>query len=92
MSSFKESIAQNYFSETALPKISQWFSNFSVHQRSNSNATFDRTFVVLGLTMYMLGLVMVATSSIPVGERLKIWRMNVEASFFPISKITNSLL
>jgi cell division protein FtsW len=32
--------------------------------------TFDRGFVLLAIAMYMIGLVMVATSSIPVAERL----------------------
>ncbi|MBU2894838.1 cell division protein FtsW [Colwellia sp. D2M02] len=47
-----------------------WFNRFSAAPAPYSTATFDRGFVVLGLTMYMLGLVMVATSSIPVGENL----------------------
>jgi len=35
-----------------------------------SGQVFDRSFVVLALTMYMIGLIMVASSSMPVAERL----------------------
>lgn len=37
---------------------------------SQNNAVFDRNFVVLALIMYMIGLIMVASSSMPVAERL----------------------
>ncbi len=37
---------------------------------SNNNAVFDRNFVILALIMYMIGLIMVASSSMPVAERL----------------------
>jgi len=36
----------------------------------SSTATFDRGFLVLGVCMYVIGLVMVASSSMPVAERL----------------------
>lgn len=36
----------------------------------NSSITFDRSIVVLAISMYMIGLVMVASSSMPVAERL----------------------
>ncbi|RHW76714.1 cell division protein FtsW [Colwellia sp. RSH04] len=49
-----------------LPK---WITNITIGSEHNT-ATFDRSFVVLGLIMYMVGLVMVATSSMPVAERL----------------------
>ncbi len=34
-----------------------------------SSAVFDRTFVVLAFSMYAIGLIMVASSSMPVAER-----------------------
>ncbi len=37
---------------------------------SSSVATFDRSYLILALSMYMIGLVMVASSSMPVAERL----------------------
>jgi len=37
---------------------------------SSKAATFDRGYLVLGICMYMIGLVMVASSSMPVAERL----------------------
>jgi len=39
-------------------------------QGSHSVDTFDRSYVVLAIFMYMIGLVMVASASIPVAERL----------------------
>lgn len=38
--------------------------------KSTSTATFDRSYLVLGFSMYMIGLIMVASSSMPVAERL----------------------
>ncbi|WP_286263071.1 cell division protein FtsW [Thalassotalea atypica] len=37
---------------------------------SNASVTFDRSLIVLAFAMYMIGLVMVASSSMPVAERL----------------------
>jgi len=37
---------------------------------SSKTATFDRSYLILGICMYMIGLVMVASSSMPVAERL----------------------
>lgn len=37
---------------------------------SNAGVTFDRSFIILAVTLYMIGLVMVASSSMPVAERL----------------------
>ena len=50
----------------------KFFANNSESQKSpiKSNAVFDRSFVVLAIVMYMIGLVMVASSSMPVAERL----------------------
>jgi len=39
-------------------------------QVNPSSAVFDRSFIVLALSMYMIGLIMVASSSMPVAERL----------------------
>ncbi|MGB1199040.1 MAG: cell division protein FtsW [Thalassotalea sp.] len=35
-----------------------------------SVSTFDRTYIILAMSMYMIGLVMVASSSMPIAERL----------------------
>ena len=50
---------------TKIPNLSEWLAN--EHAKV---ATFDRGFVILAIAMYMIGLVMVATSSMPVAERL----------------------
>jgi len=47
-------------------KIPQWLST----EPSRSHATFDRSYVLLAVSMYMIGLIMVASSSMPVAERL----------------------
>lgn len=50
-----------------------WFERFSstrVNHVSNAGVTFDRTFIILAIAMYVIGLVMVASSSMPVAERL----------------------
>jgi cell division protein FtsW len=43
---------------------------FTPEQQSVQTATFDRSFVLLGFTLYTIGLVMVASSSMPIAERL----------------------
>ena len=53
-----------------VPPMPQWINRYMASSTQYGASAFDRTFVVLGLTMYMLGLVMVASSSIPVAERL----------------------
>jgi cell division protein FtsW len=53
------------FERFILPNLPQWLT-----QRSVSVATFDRSYILLAVTMYMIGLVMVASSSMPVAERL----------------------
>jgi len=45
--------------------ISNWF-----NAESRSATTFDRSYIMLAFAMYMIGLVMVASSSMPVAERL----------------------
>lgn len=54
-------MAQNF----SISRISNWFTP----QPSNI-VTFDRSYVILAVMMYMIGLVMVASSSMPVAERL----------------------
>ncbi|MFT5755903.1 MAG: cell division protein FtsW [Alteromonadaceae bacterium] len=51
--------------ELNLPRLPQW-----LNPSSTEVATFDRTYIVLAISMYMIGLVMVASSSMPVAERL----------------------
>lgn len=46
------------------------FNPFSLSNENNDKAVFDRSFVVIALVMYMIGLIMVASSSMPVAERL----------------------
>jgi len=48
-----------------LPSLPQW-----IIPSSTDVATFDRSYIVLAISMYMIGLVMVASSSMPVAERL----------------------
>jgi cell division protein FtsW len=47
-------------------KLPQWLSI----EQSQSSATFDRSYLLLAISMYMIGLIMVASSSMPVAERL----------------------
>ena len=55
------------FSDTASRTFAKFFYTKSAPP---SSAVFDRNFVVLVLVMYMIGLIMVASSSMPVAERL----------------------
>ena len=48
-----------------LPNIPQWLTF-----KSSPAATFDRTYIILAFSMYVIGLIMVASSSMPVAERL----------------------
>jgi cell division protein FtsW len=50
---------------TNIPNLTEWLA-----RENRAVETFDRSFVLLALTMYMIGLVMVATSSMPIAERL----------------------
>ena len=50
--------------------ISQWSMPPWLKMESSSVATFDRSYVILAISMYMVGLVMVASSSMPVAERI----------------------
>lgn len=53
------------FPKFVMPTIPGW-----LDLRSNNDVTFDRSYIVLAFTMYMIGLIMVASSSMPVAERL----------------------
>ncbi|WP_448212935.1 cell division protein FtsW [Colwellia sp. MEBiC06753] len=48
-----------------MPQVPEW-----MKVETNANVTFDRTYVILMVTLYTIGLVMAATSSMPVAERL----------------------
>lgn len=53
-----------------LPQwLQQWLQQWSQPQ-SQYQESFDRSYIMLGVAMYMIGLVMVASASIPVAERL----------------------
>jgi cell division protein FtsW len=53
------------FGLAKVPNLTEWLA------RENTKVeTFDRGFIVLAISMYMVGLVMVATSSMPIAERL----------------------
>jgi len=49
----------------SMPRMPSW-----LIQDSTSVQTFDRGFIFIGFILYMIGLVMVASSSMPVAERL----------------------
>jgi cell division protein FtsW len=48
-----------------LPTLPQWLT-----VNSSRVETFDRTYIILAFAMYIIGLIMVASSSMPVAERL----------------------
>lgn len=64
--SFKLSTVSTFISNlgTSVEKV------FESESTPKSGMIFDRSFVVLALIMYTIGLIMVATSSMPVAERL----------------------
>lgn len=51
--------------QLSLFKMPQWVSS-----PANDVATFDRSYLLLAMAMYAIGLVMVMSSSMPVAERL----------------------
>ncbi|WP_019027205.1 cell division protein FtsW [Colwellia piezophila] len=57
-------------STVSVPTLPEWISRFMGSSNQYDASAFDRSFIVLGIIMYMVGLVMVASSSIPVAERL----------------------
>ena len=50
--------------------IGKNLANIFSPEQKQSCEVFDRSFVILALSMYMIGLIMVASSSMPVAERL----------------------
>ena len=54
----------------SFANLSQWTLPPWLRVESSSVATFDRSYVLLALSMYMIGLIMVASSSMPIAERL----------------------
>jgi len=48
-----------------LPTIPQWLT-----LNTSRVATFDRTYIILAFAMYVIGLIMVASSSMPIADRL----------------------
>ncbi len=60
-----ETSSANNIKQFSLPSLPTWLT-----QGSNPSITFDRSYVVLAIIMYMIGLIMVASSSMPVAERL----------------------
>ena len=54
----------------SFANLSQWSIPQWLKMESSAVSTFDRSYLILALSMYMIGLVMVASSSMPVAERL----------------------
>ena len=56
--------------QAVLSKLVNKFTQFNSPNVHQDSAVFDRSFIVIALVMYMIGLIMVASSSMPVAERL----------------------
>ncbi len=54
----------------SFANLSQWSLPGWLRIESSNVSTFDRSYVLLALCMYTIGLIMVASSSMPVAERL----------------------
>ena len=65
-----ESQMQLPFVQEVLSSLVQRYQKLSFTKVNSDRAVFDRSFIVLALLMYMIGLIMVASSSMPVAERL----------------------
>ncbi|WNC68069.1 cell division protein FtsW [Thalassotalea nanhaiensis] len=50
-----------------LPELPSWLFE---SQTAKNQVTFDRGFIVIAMSMYLIGLIMVASSSMPIGEKL----------------------
>lgn len=59
------SLITSHNSILTMPTLPQW-----LRMESAPSVTFDRGYIVLAVAMYVIGLIMVASSSIPVAERL----------------------
>jgi len=58
------------FYQEVLSNLVSKFTQFNTSNVNQDKAVFDRSFIVIALVMYMIGLIMVASSSMPVAERL----------------------
>lgn len=56
--------------QEVLTRLVNKFTQFNSANVTHDKAVFDRSFIVIALVMYMIGLIMVASSSMPVAERL----------------------
>jgi cell division protein FtsW len=56
--------------QEVMNNISDKFTQLTSPNINADRAVFDRSFIVIALVMYMIGLIMVASSSMPVAERL----------------------
>ncbi len=65
-----ESQMQLSLVQETFGKIANKFNSFSSPNVNHNQAVFDRGFVVIAIVMHMIGLIMVASSSMPVAERL----------------------
>lgn len=65
-----ESGMQLPFAQEVLSSLANKYNKFALFSVHNDRAVFDRSLIVLALVMYMIGLIMVASSSMPVAERL----------------------
>ncbi len=65
-----ESQMQLPFYQEVLSNLANKFTQFSSPDVDQDRAVFDRSIIVIALVMYMIGLIMVASSSMPVAERL----------------------
>ena len=64
-----QSIAKT-IAQVPVPPLPEWINRLMSGSNQYGATTFDRSLIVLGITMYMVGLVMVTTSSMPIAERL----------------------
>lgn len=51
-----------------LPNLAMF--SMPPEQDTNAGVTFDRSFIILAMALYVIGLIMVASSSMPIAERL----------------------
>jgi cell division protein FtsW len=56
--------------QEVMSNITHKFTQLTSPSMNADRAVFDRSFIVIALVMYMIGLIMVASSSMPVAERL----------------------
>lgn len=56
--------------QEVMSNITHKFTQLTSPSMNADRAVFDRSFIVIAIVMYMIGLIMVASSSMPVAERL----------------------